>query len=136
MQRAFDAAGQAPFEILRSKPESTKAIGMLLSAMGIQKFQRVENVYPVQERLVKGFDPEEEDVFFVDVGAGHGHMVGGLRATMPEFSGRFVAQDLPNMISTAPKVDGVEMQTHNFFDPQPIKSKSYSFATARDAQLS
>ena len=55
MQCAFNMPGEQPYEILGSMPESTKATGALLSAMGIRKSQRIENIYPVQVRLVEGF---------------------------------------------------------------------------------
>ena len=93
-------------------PENAKAIGILLSAMGIRKSQRVENVYPILDRLVNGFDHKLQDVLFVDIGAGNGHMTAGLREAMPELPGRLVAQDLQGMIATAPFVPGVEMQAY------------------------
>ena len=56
MQLAFNAPGKALYQIFGSMPESAEAIGMLLSAMGIRKSQRIEHVYPVLDRLVAGFD--------------------------------------------------------------------------------
>ena len=122
MQRAFDSPGRAPYEIFGSRPDSAKAIGMVLSAMGIPKAQRIENVYPIKERLVDGFDSKLQDAFFVDVGAGHGHMVAGLRNALPDLPGRLIAQDLPNMIQSAPKAPDVEMLPYDFFTEQPIIS--------------
>ena len=107
-------------------PESAKAIGMLLSAMGIQKSQRTEDIYPIQERVVDGFNSQLSDTLFVDFGAGHGHMVAGLRTAMPELPGHFVGQDLPNMNKTAPQAAGVVMQAYNFFTEQPIKGISFT----------
>jgi hypothetical protein len=127
MQRAFNAPGKAPYEILASIPEDAKAIGVLLRAMGIQTSQRIENIYPFHERLVDGFDIETQGVIFVDVGAGHGHMVAGLRAAIPRLPGRLVAQDLPYMITTAPEVAGFEWQAYDFFTEQPIKCKTLAF---------
>ena len=125
MQLAFNAPGKSPYEIFGSMPESAKAIGILLSAMGIRKSQRIEVVYPILERLVAGFDHTLQDVLFVDIGAGNGHMAARLRTAMPELPGRIIAQDLPGMIATAPSPPaGVEMQAHDFFTEQPVKSKS------------
>ncbi|MCJ1239018.1 hypothetical protein MMC14_007011, partial [Varicellaria rhodocarpa] len=89
--------------------------------MGIPKPQRIENVYLIEERLVEGFENEPQATLFVDVGAGYGYMVAGLRKMMPDLPGRVIAQDLPNMIQIAPKAPGVEMQIYNFFTEQPIK---------------
>ena len=125
MQLAFNAPGQAPYQIFSSMPESAKAIGILLSAMGIRKSQRIEQVYPVLDRLVAGFDPTLQEVLFVDIGAGNGHMAAGLRLAIPDLPGRVVAQDQPGMIASSPPPPaGVELQTYDFFTEQPIKSKS------------
>ena len=124
MQLAFNAPGQAPYQIFGSMPESAKAIGMLLSAMGIRKSQRIEQVYPILDRLVAGFDPTLQEVLFVDIGAGNGHMAAGLRLAIPDLPGRVVAQDQPGMIASAPPPPaGVELQAYDFFTEQPIKSK-------------
>ena len=124
MQLAFNAPGKAPYEIFGSMPENAKAIGILLSAMGIRKSQRIEVVYPILERLVTGFDRTLQDVLFIDIGAGNGHMAAGLRSAMPELPGRIIAQDLPGMIASAPSTPaGIEVQAYDFFTEQPIKSK-------------
>lgn len=125
MQLAFDAPGKAPYEIFVSKPESAKAIGTILAAMGVSKLHRIENVYPIRERLVNGFDESLQDALFVDIGAGNAHVVAGLWSAMPDLPGRMVAQDLPTVIGAAPGPPaGVEMQTYDFFAEQPIKCKS------------
>lgn len=124
MQLAFNAPGKGPYEIFGSMPENAKAIGVLLSAMGIRKSQRIEAVYPILERLVAGFDRTLQDVLFIDVGAGNGHMAAGLRSAMPELPGRIIVQDLPGMIAGAPATPaGVEMQAYDFFTEQPVKSE-------------
>ena len=123
MQLAFNAPGKAPYEIFGSMPEHAKAIGILLNAMGTKSSQRIENVYPVQARLLDGYDGTISDVLFVDIGAGNGHVVSGLKEAFPQLPGRLIAQDLQGMIATAPSVTGVEMQAYDFFTEQPIKSK-------------
>ena len=91
--------------------------------MGIPKLYRIESVYPIHERLVKGFEESLQDALFVDIGAGNGHVVVGLRSAMPGLPGRMVAQDLPTVIRAAsPPPAGVEMQAHDFFSEQPIKT--------------
>ena len=125
MQLAFDAPGKAPYDIFVSQPESAKAIGTILAAMGVPKLYRIESVYPIRERLVKGFNESLRDAIFVEIGAGNAHVVVGLRSAMPDLPGRMVAQDLPAVIraaSTPPP--GVEMQAYDFFTEQPIKCKS------------
>ena len=122
MQLAFNAPGKAPYEIFVSKPENAKAIGTMMGVMGVSKLQRIESVYPIRERLVTGFDETLQDAFFVDVGAGNGHVVLGLRSAMPGLPGRLIAQDLPSIISSISiSAPGVERQAYDFFTEQPIK---------------
>ena len=125
MQLAFDAPGKAQYAIYVSKPESAKALGTLLAAMGVPKIYRIESVYPIRERLVHGFDESLQDALFVDIGAGNAHVVAGLRSAMPDLPGRMVAQDLPSVIAAVSGLPpGVEMQAYDFFTEQPIKCKS------------
>ncbi|KAL8741706.1 MAG: hypothetical protein Q9190_005720 [Brigantiaea leucoxantha] len=122
MQLAFNAPGKAPYEIFVSKPESAKAIGMILNAMGIPPSQQVQYTYPLQQELVDGFDKSESDAFLVDIGAGNAHVVSALRKAMPHIPGRLVAQDLAPVIASAPALaEPDEKQAHDFFTEQPIK---------------
>lgn len=121
VQRAWNAPGKKTYEIFASRPDTVKAIGMLLATMGTRPSQRVQNTYPVQKRLVEGFDKDVSEVMLVDVGAGHSHALDGLREAMPGIPGRFIAQDLPYMIKNAPQVEGIEWQAYDFFTEQPVK---------------
>lgn len=103
-------------------PQHAKAIWTMLKAKRIRKSQRIEENYPVMERLVAGFDASVQDVMIVDVGAGHSHMLAGLRERMAHLPGRLLNQDLPHMVANIPSQEGVESQAHDFFSEQPIKS--------------
>ena len=61
-------------------PESEKAIGTMLAAMGVSTLYRIESIYPIRERLVHGFDKALKDALFVDIGAGNAHVVAGLQS--------------------------------------------------------
>lgn len=58
---------------------------------------------------------------FVDIGGSIGHQTVRVKETHPEFSGRLVCQDLPEVIAQAQAVDGVEFMPHDFFLPQPVQ---------------
>ena len=64
---------------------------------------------------------EEDQVLLVDVGAGRGQVLGGLRKERPDLIGRMVAQDLPEVIAGREVADGVENMAFNFFEPQPVQ---------------
>ncbi|KAJ5787522.1 hypothetical protein N7457_002512 [Penicillium paradoxum] len=85
--------------------------------------------YPVAERLITGFDTSISDVVLVDVGGGRGHDVATFAAQYSPVPGRIVLQDREPVIA-AVVANGVpesfEVQTHDFFTPQPIKgARSY-----------
>ena len=78
--------------------------------------------------LSTGVTPEQ--AIFVDVGGNIGHQSARLRARFPDLPGRIICQDLPETIQVAPKVDGVELMAHNFFEPQPVTgAKAYYLRT-------
>ncbi|KAI0400709.1 O-methyltransferase-domain-containing protein [Xylaria palmicola] len=87
------------------------------------------DMYPVQERLVAGLhqDLASDASALVDVGGGTGQILQDFRVTIPEYRGRLVLQELPEVIEAA-KARGVgtgddtriELQAHDFFTPQPI----------------
>ena len=124
MARAFNTPGTHSYEIFASKPESARAVGTLMNMMGGKPQERLQHVYPIQEHLIDGFDPSASDVLFVDVGAGHGHVVAELKETFPNLRGRLVSEDLEHMVTSSPKAAGVEYLVHDFFTEQPLKSKS------------
>ena len=86
-------------------------------------FTQISSIYPVEVRLGEGFDPES--VMFVDIGGGWGQHTVALKKALPNLPGRFVVQDVPRVIETAPKNDssykGIKMVAHDFMTPQPIK---------------
>ncbi|KAL6715997.1 hypothetical protein ACLMJK_006959 [Lecanora helva] len=76
--------------------------------------------FPVQERLGKNAHKNQEAVFFVDIGGGMGHEASALHKRFPELPGRFVLQDLPEVVSQV-QAEGLEVIPHDFFNPQPVK---------------
>lgn len=81
--------------------------------------------YPVEERLVAGFDKSKSDVLVVDVGGGRGHDLlsfsNGIKSP-----GRLILQDLPEVIADVTETTAFESQAHDFFTPQPVHgARSY-----------
>jgi hypothetical protein len=102
------------------KPASAQGFGMLMSTWG-EGHALLQHLYPIAERLVDGYDSNTSPVMFVDVGGGYGQKAIALRHDFPQLPGRVVVQDLPMTIERAPKADGIEFMTHDFFTEQPIK---------------
>ncbi|EOA82933.1 hypothetical protein ACJQWK_04685 [Exserohilum turcicum] len=85
--------------------------------------------YPVEERLIKGFDASINETLLVDVGGGRGHDVELFSAQHKGHPGKLVLQDREPVIASIPDQDKLpfESQVHDFFTPQPIKgARAYS----------
>ncbi|KAJ5182715.1 O-methyltransferase [Penicillium capsulatum] len=81
--------------------------------------------YPVAERLIEGFDASNSDVLLVDVGGGRGHDLAAFTAHLGTSPGRHILQDREPVIASVKesgqKLD-FEVQSHDFFTPQPVQS--------------
>ncbi|KAF6224503.1 hypothetical protein HO133_011080 [Letharia lupina] len=62
---------------------------------------------------------------FVDIGGGMVHEGLALKTRYPNPPGRFVNQDLPQIVSDQ-KLHGIESMAHDFFTPQQLKDPSHS----------
>lgn len=93
------------------------------------------DVYPVGPELAS-FAPDTEnhpagecDVLLVDVGGNRGHDLVEMKAKYPKLVGKMVLQDLPEVVahtSFGPGDGrGIEAMAHDFFQPQPIRRKSF-----------
>ena len=82
--------------------------------------------FPVKERMIDGLDRDANAVTMVDVGGNLGHELLDLKKRYPDLSGRLVLQDLPQTIKSVPETGVFEAMAHDFFAPQPVKSR-YNF---------
>ncbi|VUC38168.1 unnamed protein product [Clonostachys rosea] len=80
--------------------------------------------YPIQGRLVDGFEPTLSDIVLVDVGGGLGHDLRELKEKHPSLPGRLVLQDRPEVISSLSSTGETvfEPMSHDFFTEQPVKN--------------
>ena len=81
--------------------------------------------YPVQERLVDGFDSANGDgIMLVDIGGNLGHDLDEFRRKHPEAPGRLVLQDLPQVLEKITDLNPkIERMAYNFYEEQPLKGK-------------
>jgi hypothetical protein len=79
--------------------------------------------YPVQERLIDGFDPQNSSALLVDVGGGRGHDCELFTSRHSSHPGKVILQDQDEVIATVQSKETLpfESQVHDFFTPQPIK---------------
>ena len=57
------------------------------------------------------------------MGGEYGQKTIALKRACPDLPGRFVVQDLPNVIENAPKSEGIETTGHDFFTEQLIQGR-------------
>lgn len=82
--------------------------------------------YPVQERLINGFDASISEALLVDVGGGRGHDVVQFAAAHAPHPGKIILQDREAVLATA-EAGPFTTQAHDFFTPEPIKhARAYS----------
>ena len=77
--------------------------------------------YPVKDRLLKGMAVDKHAVTIVDVGGGMGHDLVDLKKKQPDLPGRFILQDLPQVIEQIVQpLKGIEVTSHDFYTKQPV----------------
>ncbi|KAL4902915.1 hypothetical protein BDW74DRAFT_186579 [Aspergillus multicolor] len=127
------------FEWLVANPPNLQHFDSFMSAYRAGKKNWYDDgFYPVQERLIAGFDAEESgsDVLLVDVGGGRGHDVMGFAAAHAGHPGKIILQDREAVIagvieSTSTQETEPEAPftaaAHDFFTPQPVVgARAYS----------
>lgn len=82
-------------------------------------------MYPVQNRLVEGLKDGDASAL-VDIGGGTGQILQDFQVGVPEYPGKLILQELPEVIAAAKGMGvgedlRIELQVHDFFTPQPIK---------------
>lgn len=83
--------------------------------------------FPVQERLIEGFDNSEDAAMLVDIGGNVGHDIDEFRRKWSSAPGRLINQDLPEVIAQIKDLDPkIEKMAYNFHQEQPIKGRKVS----------
>lgn len=83
-------------------------------------------IFPVQERLIKGADSDPEAPFLVDMGGSVGHDLVQFEQYFPTHPGKLILQDLEVVLSQIPdpeRLRGIKKLPHDFMKPQPVKGK-------------
>ncbi|KAH7016086.1 putative O-methyltransferase [Microdochium trichocladiopsis] len=85
--------------------------------------------YPVQERLIAGFDPSIGEALVVDVGGGRGHDMVMFAARYQDHPGDIILQDQDVVIGEIENKDAQPFTAiaHDFYKPQPLMgARAYS----------
>ncbi|KAI3399351.1 hypothetical protein diail_7078, partial [Diaporthe ilicicola] len=125
-QFGHDWSGHA-FDWLTKHPEVFQAFHGYVYALRKHRPAWSE-MYPVKERLIDGLKMDGDSSVFVDVGGGTGQILEDFHASVPEYAGRLVLQEVPEVINAAvasgskvARDSRFELQTHDFFTRQPVR---------------
>ncbi|KAI0400127.1 S-adenosyl-L-methionine-dependent methyltransferase [Xylaria palmicola] len=112
-----------PFEYLAQRPELFQSFHDFMNIFRTDCPSWFE-MYPAKQRLIEGMNVEGSTPAFVDIGGSTCQLLGDFSVHFPEYTGRLVLQDLPEVIEAA-RLQGVDphisLQAHDFFTPQPVK---------------
>jgi demethylsterigmatocystin 6-O-methyltransferase len=112
-----------PFEWMKQDGEQMKALGHVMVLDSVDSWV---SSYPVED-VVGSFKPAKDSALLVDIGGGFGQHSVAFKNKYPHLSGRIIVQDVPSTLAHAPKVDGIEFESHDFFTPQPIHSAKFYY---------
>lgn len=111
------------WEWLSERPKMMQAFQSYSSGYRLERPSWVDpGFYPIAERLTESLNRDGDSSALVDVGGGMGHDLEEFRIGHPEFKGRLVLQDQPQVIAQITGLNaGIEVTSHDFFTPQPVK---------------
>ncbi|OQU95647.1 hypothetical protein CLAIMM_01829 [Cladophialophora immunda] len=93
--------------------------------MAVQRYQRPDwfDIYPVEEMVIRGFDPSVGDALLVDIGGSRGHELKKFKGRFPHAKGKLILEDLLEVVDLSPytEADGITKIGHDFFSDQLIK---------------
>lgn len=111
------------WEYLKEDPARLKLFNSGMRSETTTGNGRRSGAYPFGDELDNG-STGDDDVLIVDVGGGRGQVLEAIKHDYPHLNGRFILQDLPDVIEDA-KMNGlpsfIEPHVGSFFEPQVIK---------------
>ena len=88
--------------------------------------------FPVEERLIKGANPDPSAHFLVDIGGSIGHDLEEFHTYHPSAPGKLILQDLPEVIKNIGSLSpAIQPMAYDFHTPQPVQGKIISLDYAR-----
>lgn len=107
-QYAFNVQdGQTAFDWWSNDPVLSENFNTFMTGTGNARSHWV-NWLPVQELLSEGEHESNTAVLMVDIGGGKGHDIAAFLRKYPETKGRFILEDLPNVIDDYDPKEGHE----------------------------
>ena len=109
---------------LATTPRFNKAFQAYMTGFNEGRSNWID-VFPVKENLGTDARDDQAAIMFVDIGGGLGHEAVALKKRFPDLPGRFVVQDLSQVVSGQDLDAEVEYMAHDFFTPQPLEGEQF-----------
>ena len=107
------------FDWLKQNPKQQAAFN---SVVGVSRAWNGEwfDYFPVEDKFSKD-QTSSANALLIDIGGGHGHDLMAFKAKYPNLPGRFILQELPEVIDyIKDPAPGIEAMKYDFFMPQPV----------------
>lgn len=146
--RSPDDADSAPFQMamntnehffewLGKREKQQEAFNCLMQSSRGRKYPvKWPEIFPVQNRFsqFRGVNALKR-IQYVDIGGGVGQEIETLVDTIPDLSGLFILQDIPEVVANSSLGERVpshetqqyQLMGHNFFQLQPVKGADFYF---------
>ncbi|KAJ5937244.1 hypothetical protein N7454_004899 [Penicillium verhagenii] len=146
--RSPDDANSGPFQVAMNTTEhffewlgkrdkqQTAFNNLMQSSRGRKYPVKWPDFFPAREQLsrFRGVTPSNH-IQFVDIGGGVGQEMEALVDSVPDLSGTFILQDMPEAVASCvltkqnvfQKTQEFQVMEHNFFQPQSVKGADFYF---------
>lgn len=125
------------FEWLGKREKQQEAFNCLMQSSRGRKYPvKWPEIFPVRNRFsqFQGVNASK-GIQYVDIGGGVGQEIETLVDTIPDISGLFILQDIPEVVASSSLDERVpshetqqfQLMGHNFFQPQPVKGADFYF---------
>jgi hypothetical protein len=124
---AHQTGDKTIWEHLGQFPERAKALNL---GMGAQTESSIWSVDIVDFKgLLAPLDTKEDSILVVDIGGGKGHCLKRINNSISTVKGRLLLQERPEVLADTYDLESsrIEKYEYNFFEPQPVKGRSYLF---------
>lgn len=118
--------GKTYYEVISADPERFEMFNQTLVQMDAE--MPVRGMFPFGS-IKEQVQAEPDRPFIVDVGGGMGKVLNSILEEAPQgFGAECVLQDRADVLASIPQesIPGVKKMEHDFFTPQPVKSRCQS----------
>ncbi|KAI9375024.1 O-methyltransferase family protein [Aspergillus egyptiacus] len=105
--------------IADDSPRHGERFARAMHAVNINSLDAISRLYPFDTLAADGG-------LIVDIGGGQGHVAKAILTSFPNSGLKCIVQDV-HVNASSVAVEGIEMQQHDFFDPQPMHGAAAYF---------